>query len=177
MTYGQQPDPNAQQLFGLDNTSGLDRCNERLDDNLAGRNADSAGAYGGIFVESFLQLSPAAGAENPLAHPLFDEIFQPVIRKPAELADLGGDRDAEIRRAVLTLGNLVGNTTSHEIGHSLGLPQLPGCGEFHTAPGDRQIMDCGLDRPFEERAELGPEWQATWSPEDVEYLRRILPGF
>lgn len=169
------PDPNAQQLFGLDNTLGLDRCNQRLDDKLAGRNADSDGAYGGIFVESFLQLSARNGTDNPLANPVFDEIFDPVIDQPAKQEEWGGPRQATIDRALRTLGNLVGNTTSHEIGHSLGLPVAPGCGQYHNAPGDRQIMDCGRDRPFAERAELTPQDRAVWTPENRRYLEMILP--
>ncbi len=168
------PDPNGQQLFGLDNTPDLDHCNERLADNLAGRNADGAG-YGGIFVESFLQFSPARNSENPLADAAFDDIFGPVMREavePGEYPD--GPRADVIARAVLTLGSLIGNTATHEVGHSLGLPVFPGCGEYHTAPGPRQIMDCGADRPFTERAELDGA-HAAFNPEDLEYLQRVLP--
>jgi hypothetical protein len=168
------PDPNGQHLFGLDNTPDLDHCNERLADNLAGRNADGAG-YGGIFVESFLQFSPARSSENPLADPAFDEIFGPVMARavePGEYPD--GPRSAAIAQAILTLGSLIGNTATHEVGHSLGLPVFPGCGEYHTAPGQRQIMDCGADRPFSERAELDAS-PATFNPEDFEYLQRVLP--
>ena len=170
------PDPNAQQLFGLDNTTGLDRCNQRLDDLLAGQNADSDGAYGGVFVESFLQLSPANGASNPLASPIFDEIFDPTIAHAVEAGEFpGGGRDLVIERAIRTLGNLVGNTITHEVGHSLGLPVLPGCGQYHNPPGERQIMDCGSDRPFHERAELEIGGQAVWTGENRAYLERILP--
>ena len=80
-----------------------------------------------------------------------------------------------IRRAIHTLGNLVGNTATHEIGHSLGLPRAPECGAYHNAAGDRQIMDCGADRPFEERAELTPGSNAVWTPENRRYLEEILP--
>lgn len=169
------PDPNAQSLFGLDNTTGLDTCNARLDDNLAGQNADSNGAFGGVFVESFLQLSPRVG-DNPLANPLFDEIFDPVINQPVESGEYpGGARDLEIERAIRTLGNLVGNTITHEIGHSLGLTRLPGCGQYHNPPGDRQIMDCGADRPFEERAEIVEGEHAVWIDANRMYLEQILP--
>lgn len=169
------PDPNAQSLFGLDNTTGLDTCNARLDDNLAGQNADSNGAFGGVFVESFLQLSPRVG-DNPLANDLFDEIFDPVINQPVESGEYpGGARDLEIERAIRTLGNLVGNTITHEIGHSLGLTRIPGCGQYHNPPGDRQIMDCGADRPFEERAEIIEGEHGVWVDANYEYLRAILP--
>jgi len=170
------PDPNGGQLFGLDNTPDLDHCNARLDDFLAGRNAESGG-YGGIFVESFLQLSPSRGVnDNPLAHGAFDEIFEPVLDDPVGAGEYpGGSRDAEIARAIRTLGNLVGNTATHEIGHSLGLPRQPGCGQYHNAAGDQQIMDCGADRPFEERAELVEGAHATWTGENRAYLEEILP--
>lgn len=170
------PDPNAAQLFGLDNTPGLDHCNQRLDDNLAGRNADSNGAYGGIFVESFLQLSARRGDDNPLASPRFDEIFDPVIGAPVEADEYpGSDRDAAIEMAVYALGNLIGNTVTHEIGHSLGLPVVAGCGQYHNAAGDGQIMDCGGDRPFEERAEIDGTPRAVFTPGNRAYLEEILP--
>lgn len=170
------PDPNAQSLFGLDNTSGLDLCNQRLDDKLAGRNAESGNSYGGVFVESFLSLSPSRGGEaNGLADPLFDEIFQPLMADPAELSDLSGTRADEVLTAIRVLGHLVGNTLTHEIGHSLGLPVVPGCGSYHNAPGPRQIMDCGRDRPFIERAGLDPEGPPKWTSENFAYLQKILP--
>jgi len=167
------PDPNAQDLFGLDNTTGLDVCNQRLNDYLAGRNADSGGTFGGIFVESFLNLSPRRG-DNPLADPLFDEIFDPVMSTPARIGETGA-RAEQIDRAVKALGHLIGNTLSHEIGHSLGLPMYPGCGQYHNAPGELQIMDCGRDRPFLERVGLDPRGPARWTDENRQYLERILP--
>ncbi|MFN3197884.1 MAG: hypothetical protein ACE366_05635 [Bradymonadia bacterium] len=170
------PDPNAAQLFGLDNTPGLDNCNQRLDDNLAGRNADSNGAFGGIFVESFLQLSPSRGNDNPLSSPRFDEIFNPIISNPVGADEFpGSDRDAAIEEAVYVLGNLIGNTVTHEIGHSLGLPVVAGCGQYHNAPGDSQIMDCGGDRPFEERAEIDGTPRAVFTSANRAYLEEILP--
>ena len=170
------PDPNAQSLFGLDNTTGLDVCNQRLDDNLAGRNAESGNSYGGVFVESFLNLSPSrSGDANGLADPLFDDVFQPLMNEPAQLNDLEGARTEQVLRAVRVLGHLVGNTLTHEIGHSLGLPVVAGCGAYHNAPGPRQIMDCGRDRPFIERAGLDPEGPPRWTDENLEYLQKILP--
>ncbi|MSP73186.1 MAG: hypothetical protein EXR76_13665 [Myxococcales bacterium] len=167
-------DPNMQNLFGLDNTPDLDHCNERLYDNLAGRHADSGG-YGGIFVESFLQFSARRSTGNPLADPRFDEIFDPVMRAPVTASEYpDGPRTAVVDRAIHVLGSLIGNTASHEIGHSLGLPVVPGCGDYHTSDGPRQLMDCGGDRPFAERAELDGE-AAHFNPEDAQYLQTILP--
>ncbi len=171
------PDPNGQHLFGLDNTPDLDRCNERLADNLAGRDADGAG-YGGIFVESFHQFSPATAKGNPLADLAFDGIFglfDPTTGQPVETGEYpDGPRSKDIGKAIQTLGNLVGNTATHEMGHSLGLPVAPGCGEYHTGPGPLQIMDCGADRPFRERAELDGQ-AALFNAEDFEYLQSVLP--
>ena len=166
-------DPNAQSLFGLDNTTGLDVCNQRLDDYLAGRNADSGGTFGGVFVESFLNLSPSRG-DNPIADPLFDDIFDPVINDPAKVIE-SAERVEVVDRAIRVLGHLVGNTLTHELGHSLGLPVIPGCGQYHNIPGELQIMDCGQDRPFLERAGLDPRGKATWTPENYQYLKKILP--
>jgi hypothetical protein len=168
------PDPNAQQLFGLDNTSGLDRCNQRLNDQLAGKNVDGGG-YGGVFVESFLQLSAKNHPENPLADPLFDTIFQSVIDRPPTSAEKEGNRSLEIQNAIAILSHLIANTLAHEVGHSLGLTTVPGCGTFHTSPGDLQMMDCGSDRPFIERAGLDQRGLANWTQEDLNYLRLILP--
>ncbi len=172
------PDPNAQNYFGLDSTPGFDDCNARLDDHLAGANWDGGG-YGGIFVESFLQLSPKyAIAETPLTHPKFDEIFDIFMQQPAETDELNGPRKDELELAIRVLGNLVGNTVTHEVGHTLGLTREPGCGLYHNAPGDFQIMDCGVDRPFLERAELVEGFEgrpAVWLPENREYLEMILP--
>ena len=170
------PDPNARSLFGLDNTTGLDYCNQRLDDALAGRNAESGDSYGGVFVESFLNLSPSRNPEpSALADPLFDQIFTPLIEQPAQQRDLTGARSEEVILAIRVLGHLVGNTLTHEIGHSLGLPVIAGCGEYHNAPGPRQIMDCGQDRPFLERAGLDPEGPPQWTAENLSYLQMILP--
>ena len=170
------PDPNAQSLFGLDNTTGLDFCNQRLDDNLAGRNAESGNSYGGVFVESFLSLSPSLNDDpSTLADPLFDEVFLPLMNSPAQQSDLEGPRVEQVLKGIRMLGHLVGNTLTHEIGHSLGLPVVPGCGSYHNAAGPRQIMDCGRDRPFIERAGLDPAGPPQWTAENFEYLQKILP--
>jgi hypothetical protein len=161
-------------LFGLDNTSGLDRCNQRLNDQLAGKNVDGGG-YGGVFVESFLQLSAKNHPENPLADPLFDTIFQSVIDRPPSSSEKEGNRALEIQNAIAILSHLIANTLAHEVGHSLGLTTVPGCGTFHTSPGDLQMMDCGSDRPFIERAGLDQRGLANWTQEDLNYLRLILP--
>jgi hypothetical protein len=36
-------------------------------------------------------------------------------------------------------------------------------------------MDCGADRPFEERVELNATPPGAFGPDDMAYLRRILP--
>jgi hypothetical protein len=193
-------DPNEADLFGLDNTDGKDDGNLRLDDYVGGANAESAAsgsfAYGGVFLASFLRFSPNVcrkvengiptykpckdGSQFPLKSARFDGVFAPFAAilggteaRADELAS--GPRKAALLEAVRVLGNLGGNTVTHELGHSLGLAQEIGLDEFHNAgdvPG--QIMNPGGARPFEERAELDGQGPATWAPGDREYLEREL---
>lgn len=177
------PDPNGQGLFGLDNTTGKDLGNLRFNDVIGGFNAETEEqgflAYGGVFLESFLALSPRAREPLPIAHPDFDLTFDPFRAdrggepvRPAEMTD--GPRANRIRDAVRVLGNLVGTTITHEIGHTLGMAVADGF--FHNPlPGPNQLMDSGDERPFEERAELRGEGPAEFEPEHVEYLDAILP--
>ncbi len=139
-------DPNNLDLFGYDNTPGKDSGNLRLYDELGGVNAatqaDGFPGYGGVFVRSLMgfSLHPGAfGASLDGADPTFDRIFDPLrpdrggdavtsedLTTPiAELADgaacPGGDRRTQVACGVYVMGNLVGGTLAHEIGHSLGL--------------------------------------------------------
>ena len=68
----------------------------------------------------------------------------------------------------------MGSTISHEAGHALGL--TAGTGSFHNE-GDNPgwIMDAGIHRPFGERAEIGGEGPAIFSPVNRAYLEEILP--
>ncbi|MCC6625040.1 MAG: hypothetical protein IT385_27580 [Deltaproteobacteria bacterium] len=176
-------DPNGTGLFGLDNTEGKDVGNLRFDDVIGGFNAETrAGnfaAYGGIFVAELIHLSPTLGASE-LASPRFDDIFAPV------LPELGGnaarvgesarfdERGAAIVRAARVLGNLIGSTITHEVGHSLGLTAIEG--RYHNE-GDtpNAIMDAGQFRPFEERAEIDGQGPAVFEPFNRLYLESILP--
>jgi len=178
------PDPNGQGLFGLDNTTGKDLGNRRFNDVIGGYNAETQEegylAYGGVFLESFLALSPRAAEPLPIAHPEFDRIFDPFRADRGGRAIEGGEyrqgatREAAIAVAVRVLGNLVGTTVTHEIGHTLGMATEEGF--FHNPlPGPNQIMDSGDERPFEERAELFGEGPAEFEPEHVLYLNQILP--
>ena len=176
-------DPNGQGLFGLDNTTGKDLGNLRFNDVIGGFNAETEEqgylAYGGVFLESFLSLSPRSADPLPIATPTFDELFDPFREDRGGRAVAGGEypgspRDAKIAEAVRVLGNLVGSTITHEIGHTLGLAIAQGY--FHNPiPGPNQLMDSGDERPFEERAELGGQGPAELEPEHVLYLDEILP--
>jgi hypothetical protein len=176
-------DPNGSGLFGLDNTAGKDVGNLRFDDVVGGFNADTQlggyAAYGGVFPGEFMQLSVRSGA-HPLASPRFDDIFGPVSPalggRPAEPGEgIGaGARAWEIAEAVRVLGNLVGSTISHEVGHTLGLAAYDG--QFHN-PGDNPgwIMDSGTYRSFAERAEIDGEGPSFFEPLSRSYLESILP--
>lgn len=180
------PDPNSAGLFGLDNSEALDSGNLRLNDYIGGFNAaaDRKGVYGfgGVFIEPFLSLSPRAPKPLPIASPLFDEVFLAFVPeyggKPASRSELmGGERQAILQEAVRVLGALIGGTVAHEFGHSLGMAIVPGGGSHNLADLDRELMDAGPFRPFEERAELG-DYQlrpAGFSDTHRSYLNQILP--
>ncbi len=87
-----------------------------------------------------------------------------------------GDRLVRLRCAIFVLGNLLGGTMAHELGHSLGLAD-PGGEQFHNSGEEAyRLMDAGGNRPFLERSELepgaGPE---VFCRQNYEYLQTILP--
>jgi hypothetical protein len=194
-------DPNNMGLFGYDNSPGKDNGNDRLYDKLGGVNAttqqDGYPGYGGVFLRSLMGFSKHPGSlakSVPGADPYFDKIFDPFrpdqdgtqvtasdlsANVPA-LTDGGAcpatERAARIQCAIFVLGNLVGGTLAHEIGHSLGLAN-PYAEGFHNA-GDApaRLMDSGGDRPFMERAELMGQQPAEFCDDEYAYLREILPS-
>jgi hypothetical protein len=194
-------DPNDQGLFGYDNSPGKDSGNLRLYDRLGGVNAqiqdDGYPGFGGVFVRSLMGFSMHPGPFTRSvagADPMFDQIFDPFRPdrggEPVSSTDLAGGipalvdgsgcpgrgRAQQIRCAMFVLGNLVGGTVVHEVGHSLGLAN-PYRDGFHD-PGDapNRLMDAGEVRPFLERANLMGQGPAVFCDEEYAYLRRILPS-
>ena len=193
-------DPNNMGLFGYDNSPGKDNGNLRLYDKLGGVNAvtqeDGYPGYGGVFVRSLMGFSQHPGAFSPAvpgADSAFDRIFDPFRSDQGgspvvanDLADVpvltdgstcpGKDRKDQIACAVFVMGNLIGGTLSHEIGHSLGLAN-PYADGFHDA-GDapNRLMDAGGDRPFLERAELQGHGPGVFCDDEYDYLRQVLPS-
>ena len=194
-------DPNNQGLFGYDNSPGKDTGNLRLYDRLGGVNAttqeDGFPGFGGVFVRSLMGFSQHPGRfATPVggADPVFDQIFDPFRAdrggEPITSADLSDslpavtdgtgcpakDRAQQIQCAIYVLGNLVGGTLAHEIGHSLGLAN-PYQEAFHD-PGDapRRLMDAGDARPFLERANLLGQGPEVFCDDEYAYLRKILPS-
>jgi hypothetical protein len=195
------PDPNGMGLFGYDNTPGKDDGNVRLYDRLGGVNAqtqqDGYPGYGGVFVESLMGFSthPGSLAQSlPGADATFDAIFDPFRPdrdgRPVSSGDLGGginsfdsgefcpadDRGERISCAVYVLGNLIGGTLAHEIGHSLGLANPYAEGFHNQGDGENRLMDAGGDRSFLERAELMDQGPAVFCTDEYSYLRVILPS-
>lgn len=184
------PDPNNIGLFGYDNTPGKDIGNLRLWDHIGGRNAtgelDGYG-YGGVFVESMLFWSehppPEVGERPrgaPPADPRFDEVFDPVRDNEVVAGEYpdGSDpaRVAQIEAAISALANMIGDTTAHEFGHSLGLAQpfVPDQAYHNAIPQEGCLMDSGRDRPLEERMMLGDNLGARFCQENLWYLQDIL---
>ena len=195
-------DPNDMGLFGYDNSPGKDNGNQRLYDQLGGVNAltqqDGYPGYGGVFVRSLMGFSKHPGQfaqpRRRAPTPTFDKIFDPFRAdcggKPITL---GGPRRRrrrarrrhglpgaaiarrEIACAIFVMGNLIGGTLAHEIGHSLGLAN-PYADGFHDA-GDEpnRLMDAGGDRPFLERAELLGQGPGVFCDDEYSYLRQIMP--
>ncbi len=193
-------DPNDMGLFGYDNSAGKDNGNLRLFDRLGGVNAltqqDGYAGFGGVFLRSLLGFSKHPGnlAKGvPGADPVFDKIFDAFRAdqggEPITSGDLGADitpladgtgcpasdRKGKIKCAIFVLGNLVGGTLSHEVGHSLGLAN-PFAEGFHNAgDGPNRLMDSGGDRPFLERAILQGFGPGVFCDDEYAYLRMILP--
>lgn len=198
-------DPNGLGYLGYDNTPGRDLGNARLYDRIGGVNAvtqsDGSPGYGGVFSEQLLGFSEHPGRVEKIKVPaqdaeLFDAIFDPLrpdqggdVASIGEVAGipalnngsicpaLASDRARVIACAVLVLGNLIGTTMTHELGHSLGLANPSSkSGSYHNngqLPG--RIMNPGGQRSFRERAELAGSGPAVFCDTDFAYLQKILP--
>ena len=193
------PDPNGLGLLGYDNTPGKDTDNDRLYDRIGGVNAltqeDGFPGYGGVFIESLFGYSehPGEFAEPLRTDERFDEIFDPFRPdrggRPVLAEDLGDDlpvvdgddcpaarddRAEQIACAIYVLGNLVGTTVTHEVGHSLGLADPYGPFFHNNGDAEDRLMDA--DRPFGERAQLAGEGPSRFCVDEYDYLRGILPS-
>jgi hypothetical protein len=183
-------DPNGTGLFGYDNSPGKDVGNLRLFDRIGGANAqtqaDGYAGYGGVFVESLLYWSARPGLPgarpngSPEPEPLFDAIFDPVRNAPATLAELRGEgapaRVAAVARALRVLSAIIGETTAHELGHSLGLALPDGAPTVFHDPGDDPgcLMETGSARPLAERAAEPGAAETHFCGDAPAYLDRIL---
>lgn len=184
------PDPNGNGLFGYDNSPGKDVGNVRMFDAIGGANAETQAdgfpGFGGVFVQSMLwwsehpELPGDRPPSSPDPEPLFDEIFDPVRARPATRAEIEGSgsaaRTEEIDRAIAALSSIIGETTAHELGHSLGMAQPYGpATAFHRDDdGDGCVMDRGGDRPLAERAQQGSAARSSFCDDEPDYLRSIL---
>ena len=188
------PDPTGGMTFGVDNTyegQAKDTGNLHLDSFLGGINRETAEElgtpFGGVFVESFIIFSETLHPEMSQASERFDDIFGPFM------PDLGGEevlatewpdgeRADNIEEAIRVFANVVGNTASHEVGHSMGLTHFEDDWEdsevniFHNPEGDGYIMDAGMDRSFEQRAVIDGEERMGFNERNRAYLSEILPA-
>lgn len=186
------PDPTGSGAFGFDNSfNGVakDTGNLFLADYLGGVNAQAAAEfnnpYGGIFIESFTLFSPTLPPQNPAASPKFDQILGPFMPELGGTPVRGsewpdGPRTDDIEAAVRMVGSVIGNTVTHEVGHSIGMTfvkrdRIRPTDVFHNQVPGTFIMDPGSERPFEERAELPGVERAEWNELNKKYLRQTLP--
>ncbi len=194
-------DPNGLGLLGYDNSPGKDTDNLRLYDRIGGVNAltqqDGYPGFGGVFIDSFFAFSehPPIGKKQDQATPDFDTLIDPfradrggVELTASELAKEkppvldegsrcpGDTRQMEIACAIFVFGSLIGTTTTHEIGHSLGLANPYGEGFHDPGDGENRLMDSGGARTFPERAELQGQGPSVFCDEEYDYLRKILPS-
>jgi hypothetical protein len=193
-------DPNNMGLFGYDNSPGKDNGNLRLYDKLGGVNAvtqeDGYPGYGGVFVRSLMGFSEHPGVFSPVvpgSDEAFDQTFDPFRSDQGgspvvanDLADVpvltdgtscpGKERKDQIACAVFVMGNLVGGTLAHEIGHSLGLANPFADGFHDSGDAPNRLMDAGGDRPFLERAELQGQGPGVFCDDEYDYLRQVLPS-
>jgi hypothetical protein len=193
------PDPNGLGLLGYDNTPGKDAGNLRLYDRIGGVNAltqqDGYPGFGGVFIESMFGYSedPGGFAKALREDPLFDAVidpFRPDRGGKAVLAeDLSGalatvtgndcpaeDRALQVACGVYVMGNLIGTTVSHELGHSLGLADPYGSPTTFHNSGDEPNRMMDGDRPFAERAQLDGQGPSRFCVDEYDYLRAILPS-
>ncbi len=193
-------DPNNMGLFGYDNSPGKDNGNLRLYDQLGGVNAttqaDGYPGYGGVFVRSLMGFSKHPGPfgqVTPGADDGFDQIFDPFRSdqdgSPVVANDLvgvavpsdgsacpAGSRADQIGCAIFVMGNLIGGTLAHEIGHSLGLANPYADGFHDSGDAPNRLMDAGGDRPYLERAELGGQGPGVFCDDEYAYLRQVMPS-
>lgn len=183
-------DPNGAGLFGYDNSPGKDVGNLRLFDRLGGANAqtqaDGYPGFGGVFVESMLywsshpDLPGARPPSSPPPDPLFDAIFDAVRARPATPPELAGTGDparvTAVERALRALASIIGETTAHELGHSLGLALPDGPSDVFHDPGDDPgcLMESGSARSLDERAAEPGSAETHFCYDAPAYLDRIL---
>jgi len=184
------PDPNGKGIFGYDNTTGKDVWNLRLHDKVGGVNAetqeDGYPGYGGVFIDSLLCWSDDRPEDVPCPvgfekEPTFDAIFGPVRANEVVAGEYPAGPDAArvamIGEVLRIFGNIVGDVTAHELGHSFGLAHPYGAPDlFHNEPpGPGCLMDAGAYRPFDERAEINGAPPGSWCGDEGPYLHTILP--
>jgi hypothetical protein len=184
------PDPNGKGIFGYDNTPGKDVWNLRIHDRIGGVNAetqeDGFPGYGGVFIDSVLCWSshPPDSVVCPTGfepEPEFDRIFDPLRNDEVTAGEYPSgpdpERTAQIAEAITVFGNLIGDITAHELGHSFGLAHPYGAPDLYhnEPPGPGCLMDAGAYRPFDERTELFGARPGSWCGDEGPYLETILP--
>ena len=162
------------------------------DRNAGARMELTRDANTGVFPGEFLNFSArpdrAIGVAPAFPDPQFDQIYDPIrpgaLGTPVGRIDLvtnqvdypvvapavgavARTRYDQIVRAIRVLGNLIGESIAHNVGHTLGLT--------HSAPSaPRQLMDPEADRGFAERALSGSGLGAEFTPAEANQLHQTV---
>ena len=167
-------DPNGLDLLGADNSPGKDVGNRDLGEQLLGFAAAARVvgevAYGGVFLHGFTHFSPTLYPGGLVVDSAFDALFGPWMPelggKPAAVGDPAAAAASE------AMARLIAGSLSHEVGHALGLPAVPGYHHAQDNPGWR--MDEGRNRPFAERIGQPGAVPEIWGEVDGAYLKTLL---
>jgi hypothetical protein len=150
--------------------------------------AANTGVFPGEFLNFSVRPDRAIGVAPAFPDPQFDQIYDPI--RPGALGTPVGRLDPvtnevdypvvppavgavartrydQIVRAIRVLGNLIGESIAHNVGHTLGLTHS-------AASAPRQLMDPEADRTFVERALSGSGLGAEFTPAEANQLHQAV---
>jgi len=172
------PDPNQQGLFGLDNTTGKDLGNLRFNDVIGAttprpkrRVPRLRRHLPGVLPRPLAPRARTAPHRQPTLRPDLRSLSAGSRGTPVAAGEYPEDprRFERIAEAIRVLGNLVGTTVTHEIGHTLGM--VIAQGYFHNPC---QVRTSSWTRATSAPSRRGRSWRAKGRPNSSR--ARAVPG-